>query len=435
MHAEIRGSVDTRGKAGRGASGFARVAGVPSVDPLVERMRGFGTTIFAEMSALALRTGSVNLGQGFPDTDGPASLLEAAADGDPHRPQPVPARPGHPRTARRRSRPTSSATTASSSTPTPRSSSPPVRPRRSPRRCSRWPAPATRSSSSSRTTTPMPRASRSAAPPAGRSRCNRADAGWTFDPAELDAAITPRCKAILLNTPHNPTGKVFTPAELQTIADAAHPARSARRRRRGVRAPHLRRTAPRADRDPARHARAHRDDLQRRQDVQRDRLEDRLGCARAAAADRGAHGQAVPHLRQRRAVPARCRGRARRRPRCAVDAARAAARSALRRPRRARLRRDPSAGDLLRDRRRRYATQWSSAATAARAPASSRSRAASSTTRLPGIRSSASRSASVPRSCRARSPGSRALRGNRTRCPVRRICHDRRDGPPCAHDP
>jgi len=43
-------------------------------------MRGFGTTIFAEMSALAVQTGSVNLGQGFPDTDGPAELLQAAAD-------------------------------------------------------------------------------------------------------------------------------------------------------------------------------------------------------------------------------------------------------------------------------------------------------------------------------------------------------------------
>ncbi|HEY2674012.1 MAG TPA: aminotransferase, partial [Rugosimonospora sp.] len=42
------------------------------MDPLVTRMRPFGTTIFAEMSALALRTGAVNLGQGFPDTDGPA---------------------------------------------------------------------------------------------------------------------------------------------------------------------------------------------------------------------------------------------------------------------------------------------------------------------------------------------------------------------------
>src|SRR5256714_9249864 len=47
-------------------------------DPLVARMQPFGTTIFAEMSALAVRTGSVNLGQGFPDTDGPAEMLEAA---------------------------------------------------------------------------------------------------------------------------------------------------------------------------------------------------------------------------------------------------------------------------------------------------------------------------------------------------------------------
>ncbi|MFB6725405.1 pyridoxal phosphate-dependent aminotransferase [Kribbella sp. NPDC056345] len=43
-----------------------------------ERLNGLGTTIFAEMSALAVATGSVNLGQGFPDTDGPDSLLEDA---------------------------------------------------------------------------------------------------------------------------------------------------------------------------------------------------------------------------------------------------------------------------------------------------------------------------------------------------------------------
>jgi N-succinyldiaminopimelate aminotransferase len=46
---------------------------------LVERMRAHTSTIFAEMSALALRTGAINLGQGFPDTDGPASLLADAA--------------------------------------------------------------------------------------------------------------------------------------------------------------------------------------------------------------------------------------------------------------------------------------------------------------------------------------------------------------------
>ncbi|NYS19523.1 pyridoxal phosphate-dependent aminotransferase [Streptomyces sp. SJ1-7] len=45
---------------------------------LNRRLAGFGTTIFAEMSALAARTGSINLGQGFPDTDGPEEIREAA---------------------------------------------------------------------------------------------------------------------------------------------------------------------------------------------------------------------------------------------------------------------------------------------------------------------------------------------------------------------
>src|SRR5215207_3929215 len=42
------------------------------------RWQGFGTTIFTEMSALAERTGAINLGQGFPDEDGPEEVLEAA---------------------------------------------------------------------------------------------------------------------------------------------------------------------------------------------------------------------------------------------------------------------------------------------------------------------------------------------------------------------
>jgi N-succinyldiaminopimelate aminotransferase len=46
---------------------------------LVARMAPYTSTIFAEMSALALRHGAINLGQGFPDTDGPASLLADAA--------------------------------------------------------------------------------------------------------------------------------------------------------------------------------------------------------------------------------------------------------------------------------------------------------------------------------------------------------------------
>jgi N-succinyldiaminopimelate aminotransferase len=46
---------------------------------LNRRLDGMGTTIFAEMSALALHTGSVNLGQGFPDVDGPRVIAAAAA--------------------------------------------------------------------------------------------------------------------------------------------------------------------------------------------------------------------------------------------------------------------------------------------------------------------------------------------------------------------
>ena len=44
----------------------------------VSRLRPYATTVFAEMSALAARIGAVNLGQGFPDEDGPPALLKAA---------------------------------------------------------------------------------------------------------------------------------------------------------------------------------------------------------------------------------------------------------------------------------------------------------------------------------------------------------------------
>src|ERR1700734_2759225 len=41
---------------------------------------------------------------------------------------------------------------------------------------------------------------------------------WRFDPAELAAAVGPRTKMVLLNSPHNPTGKVFSPEELAQVA-------------------------------------------------------------------------------------------------------------------------------------------------------------------------------------------------------------------------
>ncbi|WP_131810336.1 aminotransferase class I/II-fold pyridoxal phosphate-dependent enzyme, partial [Mycolicibacterium mucogenicum] len=52
---------------------------------MAARLRPYASTIFAEMSALAARVGAVNLGQGFPDEDGPAPMLtvaqQAIADG------------------------------------------------------------------------------------------------------------------------------------------------------------------------------------------------------------------------------------------------------------------------------------------------------------------------------------------------------------------
>jgi len=44
------------------------------------RLDGIGSTIFAEMSALAMRTQAINLGQGFPDEDGPSSVVEVAVE-------------------------------------------------------------------------------------------------------------------------------------------------------------------------------------------------------------------------------------------------------------------------------------------------------------------------------------------------------------------
>src|SRR5215218_8109185 len=45
---------------------------------LSSKLQGLGTTIFGEMSALAVATDAVNLGQGFPDSDGPREVLDAA---------------------------------------------------------------------------------------------------------------------------------------------------------------------------------------------------------------------------------------------------------------------------------------------------------------------------------------------------------------------
>lgn len=55
-------------------------ASTPDSDPTVRRLRPLGETIFATMSRLAKETGAINLGQGYPDSDGPRVMLDEAVD-------------------------------------------------------------------------------------------------------------------------------------------------------------------------------------------------------------------------------------------------------------------------------------------------------------------------------------------------------------------
>jgi N-succinyldiaminopimelate aminotransferase len=71
IHAD-RSSIATDGHAAVHRRSMSR-------SPMAGRVEPFGTTVFAEMSALAREHGAVNLGQGFPDFDGPAVVREAAA--------------------------------------------------------------------------------------------------------------------------------------------------------------------------------------------------------------------------------------------------------------------------------------------------------------------------------------------------------------------
>ena len=138
----------------------------------------------------------------------------------------------------------------------------------------------------------------------------RAAATGGCEPAAVEAAIGPRTRVLLLNSPHNPTGRVLDGGELELLAATC--------REHDVIAltdevyEHLVFDGtPRPDRDAARHGGAHADGVLDRQDLLGDRLEDRLG-ERAGRADRApARRQAVPHVRRRDAVPARRRGGAR----------------------------------------------------------------------------------------------------------------------------
>ena len=182
---------------------------------LARRLRPFTTTIFATMSELATRTGAVNLGQGFPDTDGPEDLREVAvaAIRDGHNQYP----PGNGIPELRRAVSTHQrawygleldpddevlvtvgATEAIAATLLalcePGDEVVMFEPS-----YDSYAACASMAGA-------VPRFVRLHPP------------DWSYDPAALAAAVGPRTKLLLLNTPHNPTGKVFTPPDLDEIA-------------------------------------------------------------------------------------------------------------------------------------------------------------------------------------------------------------------------
>ncbi|OBH99133.1 pyridoxal phosphate-dependent aminotransferase [Mycobacterium sp. E2733] len=186
----------------------------------VSRLRPYATTVFAEMSALAARVGAVNLGQGFPDEDGPAAMLKAAqdaiAEGHNQYPPGIGVPPLRQAIAAQRRRRfgieyepdtevlvTVGATEAIASAvlglvepdsevlliePFYDSYSPVVA---------------------------MAGAHRVAVPlvPHGR--------GFALDADALRRAVTPRTRALIVNSPHNPTGTVLDAAELAAIAEVA----------------------------------------------------------------------------------------------------------------------------------------------------------------------------------------------------------------------
>lgn len=187
---------------------------------LVPRLQPFTSTIFAEMTALAVRTGAVNLGQGFPDTDGPAGMLDVARSAISAGVNQYPPGPGIPelRTAVAEHRAgryglehdpdtevlvTVGATEAISAALLAL-----VQP-----------------GDEVLLIEPYYDSYAAAVALAGASRRTVAlvadGDGFALDLDAVARAITPATRALLLNSPHNPTGTVFTRAELTALAELA----------------------------------------------------------------------------------------------------------------------------------------------------------------------------------------------------------------------
>ena len=186
--------------------------------PLVARMREFGTTIFAEMSALAASTGAINLGQGFPDTDGPPEMLEAAREAIAGGRNQYPPGPGVPELLdaiaahqarfygiqldpRSQVLVTVGATEAIAATVL------------------------ALCEPGDEVGTFEPYYDSYAATIALAGAVRRTSVlrfpDFAVDEASLRAAFSARTRMVLLNTPHNPTGKVFTRAELELVCELA----------------------------------------------------------------------------------------------------------------------------------------------------------------------------------------------------------------------
>jgi len=195
---------------------------------LVERMRRFGNTIFGEMSALAVATGAINLGQGFPDTDGPAEIVEAAVAalraGHNQYPPATGIEPLRRAIADHQRRfyglsydpdrevlVTAGATEAIAATVL--------------ALCETGDEVIAFEPMYDSYSACIALAGAVVRPVALRppldAEADGADGRFGFDVDELRAAITRRTKLILLNSPHNPTGKVFTRDELTAIAALA----------------------------------------------------------------------------------------------------------------------------------------------------------------------------------------------------------------------
>ena len=179
------------------------------------KLAGFGTTIFAEMTRLANERGAINLAQGFPDFDGPEFAKEAAI---------AAIRAGHGQYAR-----------ISGIPELHRALSEKYR-----RDYALAYAPDTEITVTSGATEAIFAAIIGLCDPEDEVilfepyydsyKASVCMAGakprvvtlqspdWSFDPEELRRAFTPRTRLLLLNTPHNPTGKVFSREELERIA-------------------------------------------------------------------------------------------------------------------------------------------------------------------------------------------------------------------------